>query len=98
MQKARRPHQQARQLTMREKGCYTSNLSVKAITCTQFEIRCLFKIVFSIKASSSFAHHGRMDQDHEVRNPETEQKAVYLNDFVIIKNIFYVFCVHCLII
>jgi len=29
MQKARRPHKQARQLIMREKGCYISILSVK---------------------------------------------------------------------
>jgi len=43
MQKARRPHKQARQLIMREKGCYTSILEVKG-TCTQLEIRLLFKI------------------------------------------------------
>jgi len=47
MQKVRRPHKQARQLIMREKGCYISILSVKQITCTQLEIRHLFKIEVS---------------------------------------------------
>jgi len=54
------PHQQVRQLIMREKECHISILSVKAITCTQFEIRLFFKIVRFFES----VHHVDQHQDH----------------------------------